>query len=518
MKSLVVAIDRLTAVADDLGRSLASTAAGQTTPGIERAMLRLFDVTGVARDGRPVAYAVVERYASGDPSALAGGVSLPLAMAAIEYDLPAAQLAVDVADGIVDLRDETLLLAEPDNRAAAEAELGRLTEHAFQSSRANRLARRELTEVVGDAPWPWVGVGLHEPVADQAADEADDAVRAGADVLRVAVPAGRELADRLTEVGAEAPSWGAPAARAAEVDAAPAGSQRGLAKLRRRIDELSAERRRTVRLMTVAPPLALPESAVVAVLERVDIVSTDPLIDVVDAGLDADRALADAAFGYRLLDQAGCTILLGPGPLVVGPDLVAGTPADPTTRGGRALGLAVLSAAFARSAGMAPERLAIGGVPVWASEEEAAELAIIGLALRRACLPDIAIGFDEPPGVHPRWVAMMAAGLADAAPVSLIVREVGRAAVVPALNATRSAIGAADAASRAFDDRQLRPDAADQARTMVEAGIDVLERIAGEGWTAVVPALSADRQPLGAGTAVARAAVAHPLDPTGATS
>jgi hypothetical protein len=506
------AIDRLTSASDSLAATIVEEARRCTTPGIERAILRLLDVGGVTPTGRPLAHAVVEHYMAGDPAALVGGIGLPFAMAVGEYNVLPGRLALDVASGAVVLEDEARLLDEPDRRAAAEAEVARLIRAGLESGDANRLARRELTAVVGDVAWPWIGVSLREPAAADALEEATSAVRAGADVLRVAVPAGREFADRVAESGAESPRWVPPTQRASEADVAPTGSQRGLGALRRRADELSAERRGTVRLMTAASPLALPETAVVAILERIDMVASDPLGDAIDGGIDPERALADAVFAYRLLERAGCSLVLGPGPLVVGPDLAAGAPADGRTRAGRALGLAVLSVAIARRVGVPDERTCLGGIPAWASEESNGVLALVGAALRRACLPDIPIAFEEPPGLHPRWLALMAASLADATPVALVMRDVGLAAATPAIVATRSAIDVATAAGRAFEPRSLRPDGMELALAMLASATDIVERIAADGWRAVLPDAASGRAPMGAGTTVRREPGSDPLD------
>ena len=66
---------RATAIASAWG----ATAATFTTIGQERAILRLFGVTGVDRTGRPLAAEVVDRYLAPDPTRLGGGIALGLA-------------------------------------------------------------------------------------------------------------------------------------------------------------------------------------------------------------------------------------------------------------------------------------------------------------------------------------------------------------------------------------------------------------------------------------------------------
>ncbi len=137
-----------------------AAAATFTTVGQERAILRLFGVTGVDRAGRPLAAEVVDRYLAPDPRRLGGGIALPFAIAMAEYDLRPQELAMEVAAGNVDLGLEAELLAEPDRRAVAVANAVALARSALERVDANRVARRELLELLGDAPRPWIGVSL----------------------------------------------------------------------------------------------------------------------------------------------------------------------------------------------------------------------------------------------------------------------------------------------------------------------------------------------------------------------
>src|SRR5688572_32287303 len=105
------AIDRLAERAETLAGAWGARARSSTTLGQERALLRLFGVTGVDRVGRPLAGAAVDRWLASAQDGLGGGVALPFAMALLEYDLEPQQLAMDVASGAVDL--------------ALEAEIGR---------------------------------------------------------------------------------------------------------------------------------------------------------------------------------------------------------------------------------------------------------------------------------------------------------------------------------------------------------------------------------------------------------
>ncbi len=378
------AIDRLADRAETLAGAWGARARASTTLGQERALLRLFGVTGLDRSGRPLAGAAVDRWLASAQDGLGSGIALPFAMALLEYDLDPQQLAMDVASGAVDLALEAELLRVPDRRAVAEAEATRLAGAAIERMDSDRVARRELVDLLGEARRPWLGTTVAEPDLDEALDEVADLAAAGYDLLRVEVPIGRELADQLQDAGLDVPEWHpherhafqparrggggtlGPSGDAGPLDAAesaPSGSQRALARLRRVADGVAAERRGYVRLAMAIPPLGVPEGAVVASSERVDLVEADPVAEIVAGGVDPDRALADHAFARRLHRRADTLVSIGPGPLVVAPDLASGVPSDVATRSGRALALQLVGVALARADGIATERIVVGAYP-----------------------------------------------------------------------------------------------------------------------------------------------------------
>jgi len=224
----------------------------------------------------------------------------------------------------------------------------------------------------------------------------------------------------------------------------PAGSQRGLTALRARVDEAAAEAGRYVRLATVATALAAPEQALVAALERIDVVEADPIAEIVTDGVDPDRAIADHAFGHRILRRSGALVLVGPGPLIVAPDLVRGLPADAATRAGRAFAMQALAVALARGDGLGPGQLAAGALVPWlADEREPAAQALAAVAVRRLAWPDLGLVFDEPdlpPRARARWPYLVALGLGVAGPGAIVLRrQTEREAIIHAEETTRAA-------------------------------------------------------------------------------
>ena len=398
-------LDRLTERAETLAGAWAGRARGSTTVGRERAMLRMFGISGLDTAGRPLAWAVVDRYLDGGRDRLGGGIVLPFAMALAEYDVDPQRLALDIASGAVDLGMEAALLREPDRRAIAEEEARRLVAAAIERIDANRTARSELIDVFGEPRRPWVGAAIGEPDLAGALDEARAAVDAGADLLEVEVPIGRELSDRLKRAGIEAPVWQPRAGSttgADTVEQAPSGSQRALGGLRRALDEAAAQRRGYVRLGMVTAPLGAPEGAIVAGFERIDVARSDPLGEIVDGHVAPDRALADHAFGQALLARGGVEVVIGAGPLVVGPDLARGVPSEPAVRAGRALALQLVGVVVARGNGLSNDQILIGGLTPWLVEESDPVTRAAGeVSLRRALLPEHELVFDEPRAIDP---------------------------------------------------------------------------------------------------------------------
>ena len=383
--------------AAELAARLSPVARRSATIAQERAILRMVGVDGLDRAGHPLAESVTERYCSPDRDRLARGVILPFAVALLEYDLPARDLALEVASGAIDLGLEAELLDRPGRLAAAEAHASRLLAAALARFDANRTAARDMRDVLGLADEPWLGVAVHATEVGPAAEETKSLVGEGADVVLVRVPASWEFAEARRQAGLETPGLfevegrrGAggkgsrgrgsvarltdprrgvrgqpPLAQRLERDLVPAGSQRGLAAIRKAADDAAAERGCYASLMTVTSAFAAPEQAVVAAFERIDLVEADPIREIVEDNVDPERALADHAFAHWLHARAGCRVVMGPGPLALGADVASGIPSDASTRAGRALALQALGVELALADGLAADRLLLGAVPDW---------------------------------------------------------------------------------------------------------------------------------------------------------
>jgi beta-lysine 5,6-aminomutase alpha subunit len=481
-------LDGLVGQAEALAGAWGARARSSTTPGQERAVLRLFGVDGLDAAGRPLGGATVDRWLASDPRGLSTGIALPFAMALLEYDLEPQQLALDIAAGTVDLALELELLREPDRRSVAEAEARRLASAALARIDAERVVRRETIDLLGDARRPWLATSLRQPEIGGALAEATALVEAGLDCVRIEVPIGRELADRLTEAGRAAREW-RPAGPGQEdrSTAVPTGSRRALATLREAVDAVAAERRSYIRLATSVPALGAPEGAVVAAFERVDIIESDAMAEIVSEAVEPDRALADHAFAHGVAGRAGTAVLIGSGPLVVAPDMARGVPSDAATRAGRALALQLLAVALARADGLPPSQIIVGGLPRWLTDESyPGARAVAEVRVRRALFGEHPIAFVEPAVDAERtgvWPWIQAAAAVHAGDVAMIVRAPRKRAddAITLAAARRSATIAAEVAA-ATEIGDLKGRSLDHAEGMVRAALGTLEQLAGEGW------------------------------------
>lgn len=465
---------------------LAAEAREVTTLAAERALLRLFGVSGLDRQRRPLALEVVERFAALGPNRLAGGIGLPFGAAGHEYELEPQDLAIEIAEGHIDLALEAELLAEPERRADAERTALAWLTSGFARLEANRTARRELLDALGEPNRPLVAVDLGDIVATDAARAARELARAGVDAIRLRVPHDRELRRRLGEELHE----GHPDDDSTR---APAGSQRGLAHVRTAIDEAAVECGRYVALGTAAVGLSAPEQAVVAGFERVDLRWTDPLAAIVELGLEPDRAIADHLLAAAIDERSGVTLALGPGPSAIAAEVAAGAPVDSATRGGRALALQALSLELTLAAGMPPERILLGAVPfeVLASD---LDRGLPELALRRVCFPrhDLCLDGD---GAREGWMTALGPWLAGGSTPRVVVLGDEPSGVAQVRTAVRSADWLAEGRSIG----PLQGSALTYAARVLDAALATLRSLASDGWEPILGGERPDGRMGGAG-------------------
>ena len=370
-------IDRLAERAETLAGAWAARARTSTTVGRERALLRLFGVGGLDAAGRPLAWAVVDRYLAGGRRRLGGGVVMPFAMALVEYDLTPQRLALDVASGAVDLGHGGR--AAPRGRPAGRR-------------RGGGPAPRRTPRSSGSTPTGPPGASCWTCSATRAGRGSGVASPSPRSRRRSTPPAGaarrrrrprpgrgpdRARADRAPprRAGMDAPVWrgraedaplGGPRPCPDGQPARPDRASRPARRDRGPAPQLRPARGRAAARSAHRSRRSWPRSS--GSTSR----DSDPMIEIIAGRVAPDRALADHAFAHALLARAGVVVSLSAGPLVVAPDLARGVPSDPATRAGRALAIQALAVAIARGNGVPDELLLVGAVPGLARRRVAA--------------------------------------------------------------------------------------------------------------------------------------------------
>jgi hypothetical protein len=378
-----------------------------STPAGQRAALRLIGVHGLDDAGEPLAGRVVDRALEAGLGDSADAIVLPLAGAAGAAGLGPRELALMIAAGSVDLTAEDALLQDPARAALARQRLSAWRSDAGERIEANRTARHELGDALGWPGRPWIGGRTSSHGMDAALSEARALVEAGADAVVVRVPRGREMGG---EPGAAA---GEPVPR--ELEPPPAGSQRGLARVRAALDEMGAEHGRYVFLGTATDPLAAPEQALVAAFERIDLVFADPF-DEVAAGVGVERALADHAAAHDLLRRSGATLVLSAGPLLAGPEFRRGEDVAAHTRIARSIAAQAASAAWAAGSELPADRVLLQAPFELPASRTHMPLLAAAVLVRHMLHPTHPLVVTEPSGVPgPAWrtglpICLLAAG------------------------------------------------------------------------------------------------------------
>ena len=224
-----------------------------------------------------------------------------------------------------------------------------------------------------------------------------------------------------------------------------------------------------------------------------DLVEADPMAEIVVGGVSPDRALADHAFARRLHRRADTLVSIGPGPLVVAPDLVSGVPADAATRAGRALALQLLGVAMARADGLSTDRVVVGAYPAWLADEAAAGTRILAeVTIRQALFPGHPMRFDEPfadstdlPSAA-TWPYLVGAALGHLRGDALVMRRPPEDARWTHADGRAAAQVAVDVAAATTVPAALDGLAGAHARTVVAAAISTIERLQEVGWRAVL--------------------------------
>ncbi len=283
-------------------RSLARTAAApvvklaqrHTTVSVERATLRLAGLSGADHERIPWVNHLVT--AVRDEVGLEHGVTTPVYDALARGEAPdLVTLAQKAASGNVSFRMPLGRDALAARRAAARG-----VGVGIRTIDASRRTRDRLITRLGDPkqqPWIYLIVATGDIYED--IPQAQAAAREGADVIAVIRSTGQSLLDYVPE-GATREGF-----------AGTYATQENFRLMRAALDDVSKELGRYVRLTNYASGLCMPEIAVLAGMERLDMMLNDSMYGILFRDINPIRTFVDQRFSRQIHARAGIIINTG---------------------------------------------------------------------------------------------------------------------------------------------------------------------------------------------------------------
>jgi beta-lysine 5,6-aminomutase alpha subunit len=350
------------------GQPVVDLARSHTTVSVERAVLRLAGVHGADPDGIPWVNRLVDAVVA--DVGLSHGVSLPVFHALRDYE-DITVLAQKAAAGAV-------RFTVPSSSHAARRTALKFARAGLSRVDRRRAERERLVKRWGDPkqrPWIYLIVAtgdIHEDIP-----QAQAAARAGADVIAVIRSTGQSLLDYVPE-GATREGF-----------AGTYATQENFRLMRAALDETSRELGRYVRLTNYASGLCMPEMAVMAGLERLDMMLNDSMYGILFRDINPIRTFVDQRFSRQVHARAGIIINTGEDNYLTTADAVDAAHTVTVSQ--------LLNEFFAHEAGLADWQLGIGhAFEINPEVPESFRLELAHALLARELFPDAPLKWMPP--------------------------------------------------------------------------------------------------------------------------
>src|SRR4051795_1971232 len=342
-----------------------------TTTSVERAVLRLAGLSGADAEGIPWVNRLVDAVAA--DVGLEHGVLLPVwhALRAGDHaDLLA--LAQKAATGSVHF---ALPSGRERQRAATAAR--RVVGGGIATIDRNRRTRDRLLRRLGDPPRPWIYLIVATGDIYEDIPQAQAAARAGADVIAVIRSTGQSLLDYVPE-GATRTGY-----------AGTYATGENFRLMRAALDDVSAELGRYVRLTNYASGLCMPEIAVLAGLERLDMMLNDAMYGILFRDINPRRTFVDQRFSRMVHARAGIIINTGEDNYL--------TTADAVDEAHTVTVSQLLNETLAKEAGLEDWQLGLGhAFEIDPDRKESFRLELAHALLARSLFPDAPLKWMPP--------------------------------------------------------------------------------------------------------------------------
>lgn len=343
--------------------------AAHSTVSVERAVLRLLGVDGISAQEVPLPNTILDAL---PPHERARGVALPFGKALAETGLEPAALAAEIAGGRYAL-DE--FASTP--QTAARGVLARFVDSALERIAARREERAVRLAVLPQLPPPllYVIVASGNIYEDRVAAVA--AAEAGAQVIAVIRSTGQSLLD-FVPFGPTTEGFGGTYA-----------TQANFAIMRAALDEASEKLGRYVMLTNYASGLCMPEIAVMAAFERLDMLLNDSMYGILFRDINMKRTFVDQHFSRMLNAAAGIIINTGEDNYLTTADAVEQAPA--------VLASQFINEEFAHRAGLPDAQIGLGDAyEIDPDREDGFLFQVAQAQLAREIFPDAPLKYMPP--------------------------------------------------------------------------------------------------------------------------
>jgi len=242
----------------------------------------------------------------------------------------------------------------------------------------SRTERERLVRRLGDPPRrPWIYLivatgDIHEDIP-----QAQAAAREGADIIAVIRSTGQSLLDYVPE-GATREGY-----------AGTYATQENFRLMRAALDEVGRELGRYIRLTNYASGLCMPEIAVLAGMERLDMMLNDSMYGILFRDINPVRTFIDQRFSRQVHARAGIIINTGEDNYLTTADAVEAAHTVTVSQ--------LVNEAFAKEAGLADWQLGLGhAFEINPDLPDSFRLELAHALLARALFPDAPLKWMPP--------------------------------------------------------------------------------------------------------------------------
>jgi beta-lysine 5,6-aminomutase alpha subunit len=451
-------------------RALAAAAAApvvelarrHTTVSVERATLRLAGLQG-ASDDRPLVNVLVDAVRS--QVGLEQGVCRPIGEALLRGEAAdLAGLAQRALAGRLHLRGD----GDP-------GPMRTLVGAGIATIDAQRRARAESIARLGDPHQPWIYLIVATGDIREDVVQAQAAARAGADIVAVIRSTGQSLLDHVPE------------GETYEGYAGTYATQANFRRMRAALDDVGTQLGRYIRLTNYASGLCMPEIAVLAGLERLDMMLNDCMYGIIFRDINPVRTFVDQRFSRQVHARAGIIINTGEDNYL--------TTADAVDAAHTVLVSQLLNEQFGHEAGLCDAQLGLGhAFEINPAVADSFRLELAHALLVREVFPHAPLKY-MPPTKHMGgnvFAGYLHDGFFNLAALLtgqsiILVGMMTEGIVTPFLSdrdlALENVRYVQHTAGRLAEDFHPSPDGAiaTRARQVLAEALDLLERIAAEG-------------------------------------